>query len=58
MLTTRLSMGSSSGIMDLTIGAVYTALIWMLVLVSWTLGDLTRVRRLQLQALEDRARRL
>ncbi|UVJ38153.1 sensor histidine kinase [Arthrobacter sp. CJ23] len=58
MLTTRLSMSSSSGIMDLTIGAVYTVLIWMLVLVSWTLGDLTRVRRLQLQALEDRTRRL
>ncbi|MEV7604847.1 sensor histidine kinase [Paenarthrobacter sp. NPDC089322] len=59
MLTTREYSGTAeSGIMGLTIGALYTVLIWMLVLVSWTLGDLTRVRRLQLQALEDRARRL
>ena len=59
MLTTReYSNGVESGIMGLTIGALYTVLIWMLVLVSWTLGDLTRVRRLQLQALEDRTRRM
>ncbi|QSZ49229.1 histidine kinase [Paenarthrobacter sp. OM7] len=59
MLTTRLfSTTVESGIMGLTIGTLYTVLIWMLVLVSWTLGDLTRVRRLQLQALEDRTRRL
>ncbi|MFK0001178.1 sensor histidine kinase [Paenarthrobacter sp. NPDC090522] len=59
MLTTREYAGSAeSGILGLTIGALYTVLIWMLVLVSWTLGDLTRVRRLQLQALEDRTRRL
>lgn len=59
MLTTREYSGSAaSGILGLTIGALYTVLIWMLVLVSWTLGDLTRVRRLQLQALEDRTRRL
>jgi signal transduction histidine kinase len=59
MLTTRLfSTTAESGILGLTIGALYTVLIWMLVLVSWTLGDLTRVRRLQLQALEDRTRRL
>ncbi|WOH17190.1 histidine kinase [Paenarthrobacter sp. GOM3] len=59
MLTTReFSSSAESGIMGLTIGALYTVLIWMLVLVSWTLGDLTRVRRLQLQALEDRTRRL
>ncbi|XAS70654.1 histidine kinase [Micrococcaceae bacterium Sec5.1] len=59
MLTTReYSSPAESGIMGLTIGALYTVLIWMLVLVSWTLGDLTRVRRLQLQALEDRTRRL
>ncbi len=59
MLTTReYSSTAESGIMGLTIGALYTVLIWMLVLVSWTLGDLTRVRRLQLQALEDRTRRL
>lgn len=59
MLTTReYASPAESGIMGLTIGALYTVLIWMLVLVSWTLGDLTRVRRLQLQALEDRTRRL
>ncbi|WP_120520393.1 sensor histidine kinase [Arthrobacter celericrescens] len=59
MLTTRYYPGSAeSGIQDLTVGATYTVLVWMLVLVSWTLGDLTRVRRLQLQALEDRNRRL
>ena len=59
MLTTRYYGGGvNSGIQDLTVGATYTVLIWMLVLVSWTLGDLTRVRRLQLQALEDRNRRL
>lgn len=59
MLTTREYSGSAaSGILGLTIGALYTVLIWMLVLVSWTLGDLTRVRRLQLQALEDRTRRM
>ncbi|WP_426298290.1 sensor histidine kinase [Arthrobacter sp. R-11] len=59
MLTTRYySSSAESGIQDLTVGATYTVLVWMLVLVSWTLGDLTRVRRLQLQALEDRNRRL
>ncbi|OFI39684.1 two-component sensor histidine kinase [Arthrobacter sp. SW1] len=59
MLTSRYFASSGeSGIQDLSIGALYTVMIWMLVLVSWTLGDLTRVRRLQLQALEDRNRRL
>ncbi|GAA4030761.1 sensor histidine kinase [Arthrobacter methylotrophus] len=59
MLTTRLYSNTPEiGILDLTIGALYTVLFSLLVLVSWTIGDLTRVRRLQLQALEDRARRL
>ncbi|MEE2528772.1 histidine kinase [Pseudarthrobacter sp. J75] len=59
MLTTRTFSGSAeTGVLGLTIGSLYTVLIWMLVLFSWTLGDLTRVRRLQLQALQDRARRL
>ena len=59
MLTTRyFTSPSESGILGLSIGVLYTVLIWMLVVVSWTLGDLTRVRRLQLQALEDRTRRL
>ncbi|MDQ5862254.1 MAG: histidine kinase, partial [Actinomycetota bacterium] len=42
----------------LTSGALTGVMIWMLVLFSWTLGDLARVRRQQLQGLEDRARRL
>lgn len=59
LLTTRTFSGTAeTGVLGLTIGSLYTVLIWMLVLFSWTLGDLTRVRRLQLQALEDRARRL
>lgn len=59
MLTSRyFASRGESGIQDLSVGALYTVMIWMLVLVSWTLGDLTRVRRLQLQALEDRNRRL
>ncbi len=33
-------------------------LAWLLVLVSWAIGDLTRSRRLRLQALEDRSNRL
>lgn len=59
LLTTRnLSSTAQTGVLGLTISAVYTVLIWMLVLFSWTLGDLTRVRRQQLQTLADRARRL
>jgi signal transduction histidine kinase len=59
MLTSRNFSGTAeTGVLGLTISAVYTVLIWMLVLFSWTLGDLTRVRRLQLQTLSDRARRL
>ena len=59
LLTTRnVSSTAETGVLGLTISAVYTVLIWMLVLFSWTLGDLTRVRRQQLQTLADRARRL
>jgi signal transduction histidine kinase len=59
MLTTRyFTSPAESGVLGLTIGAVYTVLTWLLVLFSWTLGDLTKVRRLQLQTLSDRARRL
>lgn len=59
LLTSRnLSSTAETGVLGLTISAVYTVLIWMLVLFSWTLGDLTRVRRQQLQTLSDRARRL
>ncbi len=59
MLTSRNFSGTAeTGVLGMTISAVYTVLIWMLVLFSWTLGDLTRIRRLQLQTLSDRARRL
>ncbi|MEE2521539.1 sensor histidine kinase [Pseudarthrobacter sp. J47] len=59
MLTSRNFSGTAeTGVLGMTISAVYTVLIWMLVLFSWTLGDLTRIRRLQLQTLADRARRL
>jgi signal transduction histidine kinase len=58
MTTRNLSSAAETGVLGLTISAVYTVLIWMLVLFSWTLGDLTRVRRQQLQTLADRARRL
>jgi signal transduction histidine kinase len=59
LLTTRyFTSPAESGVLGLSIGVLYTVLTWMLVLFSWTLGDLTRVRRLQLQALEDRTRRL
>lgn len=47
-----------TGIANLPIGAVYVLLIWAVILVFWTFGDLTRTRRLQLQSLQDRARRL
>lgn len=59
LLTTRnLHNTAETGVLGLTISAVYTVLIWMLVLFSWTLGDLTRVRQQQLRTLTDRARRL
>ncbi len=38
--------------------AFLLVVVWMLVLFSWTLGDLTRTRRLREEALEGRARRL
>jgi signal transduction histidine kinase len=54
-LLASLRYGGSGGPTDLGIGFVGIALI---VLVSWTFGDLTRTRRLAVQALRDRARRL
>ncbi|MFJ3956963.1 sensor histidine kinase [Arthrobacter sp. NPDC090010] len=41
----------------LGVGLVSVTL-WMVVLFCWTLGALTRARRLRIQAIEDRARRL
>ncbi|MGA7204707.1 MAG: histidine kinase [Specibacter sp.] len=43
---------------DLPYGAVLILVVWVLVLFSWTAGDLTRTKRLREQALEDRAHRL
>ncbi|MCZ2403095.1 sensor histidine kinase [Paenarthrobacter sp. Z7-10] len=42
----------------LSYGAVLVVLLWALVCFAWALGDLTRTRRLRLQALEDRTHRL
>lgn len=59
LLTTRNLISTvQTGVLGLTTSALYTVLIWMLVLFSWTLGDLTRVRRQQVRTLADRARRL
>lgn len=55
---TRDTTGSSFTIADLPYNAILVILVWFMVLFSWTLGDLTRTRRLREQALEDRARRL
>lgn len=43
---------------DLPYGAVLILMLWVLILLSWTAGDLTRTKRLREQALEDRAHRL
>ncbi|MDJ0321706.1 sensor histidine kinase [Pseudarthrobacter sp. PS3-L1] len=59
MLTTRTyTSNAESGVLDLSVAALYTVLIWMLITVVWTLGDLTRVRRLQLQALQEQTHRM
>lgn len=43
---------------DLPYGLVLVLSVWVLVLFSWTAGDLNRTKRLRGQALEDRAHRL
>jgi signal transduction histidine kinase len=43
---------------SLPYAAVLVVTVWVLVLFSWTLGDLTRTKRLRERALEDRAHRL
>ncbi|ALE07878.1 histidine kinase [Arthrobacter sp. ERGS1:01] len=59
MLVTRFFYNlTSSSIADLPYGAVLILMVWVLVLFSWTAGDLTRTKRLREQALEDRAHRL
>ena len=49
---TTLSLG------DIPQGIALVLMVWVLVLFSWTAGDLTRTKRLRGQALEDRAHRL
>ncbi|NVM98583.1 sensor histidine kinase [Arthrobacter sp. SDTb3-6] len=49
---------TSSSLASMPYGAVLVLGIWVLVLFSWTAGDLTRTKRLREQALEDRAHRL
>lgn len=43
---------------DVPHGIVMILMVWVLVLFSWTSGDLTRTKRLREQALADRAHRL
>jgi signal transduction histidine kinase len=59
MLVTRFFYNlTSSSLADLPYGAVLILVVWVLVMFSWTAGDLTRTKRLREQALEDRAHRL
>ncbi len=59
MLITRFySRANGPVVANLSYGAFLTVLLWTLVMFAWTFGDLTRTRRLRLQALEDRAHRL
>ncbi|ALE94136.1 histidine kinase [Arthrobacter alpinus] len=59
MLVTRYFYNlTSASLVDLPYGAVLILVVWVLVLFSWTAGDLTRTKRLREQALADRAYRL
>lgn len=59
MLVTRFFYNlTSTSLADLPYGAVLVLVVWVLVLFSWTAGDLTRTKRLREQALSDRAHRL
>ncbi|WP_420713936.1 sensor histidine kinase [Arthrobacter sp. H14-L1] len=59
MFITRYNFDLAPGtIAGLSSTAFLLVVVWMLVLFSWTLGDLTRTRRLREEALEGRARRL
>lgn len=59
MLITRFySTANAPVVANLPYAAFLTVLLWALVMFAWTFGDLTRTRRLRVQALEDRARRL
>ncbi|MDQ0276877.1 signal transduction histidine kinase [Arthrobacter silviterrae] len=59
MMVTRFFVNlTSSSVAALPYGMVLVLTVWVLVLFSWTAGDLTRTKRLREQALEDRAHRL
>jgi signal transduction histidine kinase len=59
MLVTRFFVNlTSQSLASLPYGMVLVLTVWVLVLFSWTAGDLTRTKRLREQALEDRAHRL
>ncbi|WP_425862248.1 sensor histidine kinase [Arthrobacter sp. TWP1-1] len=59
MLVTRYFYNLTSlSMADIPYGIVMIIMVWVLVLFSWTAGDLTRTKRLREQALSDRARRL
>lgn len=59
MMVTRYFYGlTSASLGDIPQGIALVLMVWVLVLFSWTAGDLTRTKRLRGQALEDRAHRL
>ncbi|MBP2413989.1 signal transduction histidine kinase [Arthrobacter stackebrandtii] len=59
MLVTRYFYEFSTiSLSDLPYTVITVLMVWVLVLFSWTSGDLTRTKRLREQALSDRAHRL
>lgn len=59
MLVTRFFYEFSTiSLSDLPYTVITVLMVWVLVLFSWTSGDLTRTKRLREQALSDRAHRL
>lgn len=59
LLITRYYLGVADfTLADAPYAAILVIMVWVLVLFSWTAGDLTRTKRLREQALADRAVRL
>ena len=59
MLVTRYFIGfANMSLADLPAGTATVLMVWVLIMFSWTAGDLTRTKRLREQALADRAHRL
>ncbi len=59
MLVTRyFYVLTSQTLADIPYSIVMVLMVWVLILFSWTAGDLTRTKRLREQALSDRAHRL